>query len=62
MFTNSTVLEAVIKSKGLNIHKVYLLMGKNRKVYTAFENNLFTAKFIKELEGIIGEDLSMFIK
>lgn len=61
MFTNSEILQSILSSKGYSIHKIYLLMGKNRKVYSAFELNRFTKKFIQELEKIVGEDLSIFI-
>lgn len=61
MFTNSEMLKSIIEAKGLNVHKIYLKMGQKRNVYKAFEENIFTRKFIKELEKIIGEDLSMFI-
>ena len=61
MFTNSEILKSFLEAKGYNIHKIYLLLGKNRKVYSAFELNRFTKEFIQELENIVGEDLSIFI-
>lgn len=61
MFTNSEMLKSIIEAKGLSIYKIYLKMGKKRNVYQAFEENMFTERFIKKLEKIVGEDLSMFV-
>lgn len=61
MFTNSEILKSIIESKGLSIYDIYLKMGSKRNVYKAFDENVFTKKFINELEKIICEDLSMFI-
>lgn len=61
MFTNSEMLKSILESKGLTVYDIYLKMGSKRNVYKAFEDNVFTKKFIKELEKIVGEDLSMFI-
>ena len=61
MFTNSEIIKSIIEAKGFSIYDIYLKMGSKRNVYKAFDENVFTKKFIKELEKIIGEDLSMFI-
>lgn len=61
MFTNSDILKSILKSKGFSVYDIYLKMGKKRNVYQAFEENVFTKKFIDELSRIVGEDLSMFI-
>ena len=61
MFTNSDILKSILESKGLTVYDIYLKMGSKRNVYKAFDENVFTAKFIKELEKIVCEDLSMFI-
>lgn len=61
MFTKSEILKSIIEAKGLSIYEIYLKMGKKRAVYKAFEENIFTERFIRELEKIVDEDLSMFI-
>lgn len=61
MYTNSEIIQAILESKGLNVHKIHVAMNKSGHVYRAFKNNHFTAGFIHELEKIVGEDLSMFI-
>lgn len=61
MFTNSEMLKSILEEKGLNVHKLYLKMGKKRNVYKAFDENVFTEKFIRQVESIVGEDLSLFI-
>lgn len=61
MFTNSDILKSILKSKGFSVYDIYLKMGSKRNVYKAFDENVFTKKFIDELSLIVGEDLSMFI-
>lgn len=61
MFTNAQMLKIILEGKNLNIHKLYEKMGCNRNVYTSFEENRFTEKFIRQIEEIVGEDLSTFI-
>ncbi len=61
MYTNSEILQAILASKGLNVHKIHLAMNKSGEVYRSFKGNHFTANFIKKLEKIVGEDLSMFV-
>lgn len=61
MFTNSEILKSILESKGLSVYDIYIKMGKKRNVYKAFDENVFTKKFIKDLEEIVGEDLSIFV-
>lgn len=61
MFTNSEILKSILESKGFSVYDIYLKMGSKRNVYKAFDENVFTKKFIEELSKIVGEDLSMFI-
>lgn len=61
MYTNSEILQAILASKGLNVHKIHEAMNNAGYVYENFKNNRFTANFIHKLEKIVGEDLSMFI-
>lgn len=61
MFTNSEILKSILKEKGLTVADIYKKFGYNRNVYTSFERNRFTAKFIRQLEQYVGEDLSIFI-
>ena len=61
MYTNSEILQAILASKGLNVHKIHVAMNKSGEVYRAFKNNHFSANFIRKLEEIVGEDLSIFI-
>lgn len=61
MYTNSEILQAILETKGLNVHKIHLAMNKSGHVYRAFKNNHFSADFIRKLEKIVGEDLSIFI-
>ncbi len=61
MFTNSEILKSILESKGLSVYDIYIKMGSKRNVYKAFDENVFTEKFIRKLEKIVGEDLSIFI-
>lgn len=61
MFTNSDILKLLLETKGLSVYDIYLKMGSKRNVYKAFNENVFTEKFIRKLEKIVCEDLSMFI-
>ena len=61
MFTNSEIIKSILKSKGLNVHKVYVAMNNSGEVYRAFNENHFTPRFIEKLEKIVGEDLKVFI-
>lgn len=61
MFTNSEMLKLILKEKGLTVADIYNKFGCNRNVYTSFERNRFTKKFIRQLEQYVGEDLSIFI-
>ena len=46
--------------KGVRVYDIYLDSGCNRKIYTAFEKNVFTKDILKLIEKRIGEDLSMY--
>ena len=61
MFTNSEMLKLILREKGLTVTDIYNKFGKSRNVYTSFEKNRFTKKFIRRLEQYVGEDLTVFI-
>ena len=61
MFTNSEIIQQILKEHGLSVYDVHKRMNSAGFVYENFKNNVFTPKFIKKLEEITGEDLSMFI-
>ncbi len=61
MFTNSEIILQILKEKGMTLYDVREKLNGAGYVYENFKNNVFTAKFIKKLEEITGEDLSMFI-
>lgn len=55
------MLKLILKEKGITVADIYNKFGCNRNVYTSFERNRFTKKFIRQLEQYVGEDLSIFI-
>lgn len=61
MFTNSEIIQQILKEHGLSVYDVHVKLNSAGYVYENFKNNVFTAKFIKKLEEITGEDLQMFI-
>lgn len=61
MFTNSEIIQQILKEHGLSVYDVHTKLNNAGYVYENFKNNVFTAKFIKKLEEITGEDLQMFI-
>lgn len=61
MFTNSEIIQQILKEHGLSVYDVHVKLNNAGYVYENFKNNVFTAKFIKKLEEITGEDLQMFI-
>lgn len=61
MFTNSEIIQQILKEHGLSVYDVHKKLNNAGYVYENFKNNVFSAKFIKKLEEITGEDLQMFI-
>lgn len=61
MFTNSEIILQILREKGITLYDVHTRLNNAGYVYENFKNNVFTAKFIKKLEEITGENLSMFI-
>lgn len=61
MFTNAEMIKMIIKEKGMTLYEVHKRMNYAGYVYKSFEDNKFTEKFIRKLEAILGEDLSIFI-
>lgn len=60
MFANKDIILRKMALKGVRVYDIYLDSGCNRKVYTAFEKNIFTKDILKLIEKRIGEDLSMY--
>lgn len=61
MYTNSEIIKAILKEKGITVYDVHKKLNYAGYVYKSFDKNRFTEKFIRKLEEIVGEDLSMFI-
>ena len=47
MFANKDIILRKMALKGVRVYDIYLDSGCNRKVYTAFETNLFTKNILK---------------
>lgn len=61
MFTTSDVIKRKLELKGFTVYDIYVASGFNRNVYTSFEINRFTKRFLEFIGKIINEDLSMYI-
>lgn len=61
MYTNSEIIKGILKEKGLTVYDIHKKMNYAGCVYESFDKNRFTEKFIRKLEKIVGEDLSIFI-
>ena len=61
MFTNSEIIQSIMKSKGISVYDVHVKLNYMGCVYESFKQNRFTKQFIAKLSEIVGEDLSMFI-
>lgn len=60
MFTTSDVIKRKLELKGFTVYDIYVASGFNRNVYTSFEINRFTKRFLEFIGKIINEDLSMY--
>lgn len=61
MFTTSDVIKRKLELKGFTVYDIYVASGFNRNVYTSFEINRFTKRFLEFIGKIINEDLSMYV-
>ena len=61
MFTNAEMIRLIMEEKGITLYDIHKKLNCAGYVYKSFEENKFTEKFIKKLEEILDEDLSMFI-
>lgn len=61
MFTNSEIIKGILEEKGFTLYDIHKKFNNAGYVYESFEKNRFTEKFIRKLENIVGEDLSIFI-
>lgn len=61
MYTNSEILKGILEEKGLTVYDIHKKLNYAGYVYESFDKNRFTEKFIKKLEEIVEEDLSVFI-
>lgn len=61
MLTNSEIIKSILKEKGLTVYDIHKKLNCAGYVYESFDKNRFTEKFIRKLEKIVGEDLSIFI-